>query len=280
MDTMTDIGTEDERFVAFLRSAVRELDVPEPPREAMWAAIAERRRLRAPAARADWSTYVAPAVHDTRSLSSDIVALPTRENAERDNAELVLVDGNGSGSAAIRRAVPRRAVPLRWAMPIAAAILAVGVGIGHTVDVGLPSANQPAVVADASVPVPDASKAPPSEALPVQMVAENHFSLVEAKLASFAAARQDAADIQANNRELADWAQEMLTTTQMLLSTPVTLDKQQKALLKDLEWVLTQMKQLPVMPEDREYVKQTIVRDQLVQRLRYVTASQTGQREI
>jgi hypothetical protein len=272
MDTMTDIGTEDERFVAFLRSAVRDLDVPEPPREAMWAAIAERRRSRAPVVRADWLTDVAPAAHDARSLKSDIVALPIRESAE-----LVLVDGKGSGSATVRRTVLRRAVPLRWAMPAAAAILAIGVGIGHTVHVGWTPANPSAVVADATTP--DMAKAP-SEALPVQMVAESHFSVVEAKLASFAAARQDGADIQANNRELADWAQEMLTTTQMLLSTPVTLDKQQKALLKDLEWVLTQMKQLPVMPEDREYVKQTIVRDQLVQRLRYVTASQTGQREI
>jgi len=259
---MTDIGTEDERFAAFLRSAVRQLDVPETPRDAMWAAIAARRQHRTPVQGADWSTYVTPAVARDASAVADTVHIIT--SADADTRPPMQVDRHGltvqSGGASARPVV-RRSIPLRWAMPIAAAILAVGVGIGNMAQFGRRTvAKTPSNIALAGKGTP---------MLPTQMLTEQHLNQARVELVKFVATSQQGAtqaEIQASNQRMANWARQMMDVTRTLMSAP--MDKRQHDLLADLENVLLQMSQLSNdMPDDNEFVRQTLEHDQLIQRL-------------
>lgn len=271
---MTDIVSEEERFAAFLRSAVRQLDVPETPRDAMWAAIAARRQHRAPVENADWSTYVAPAV--ARDEMPVVHGAETRV-VRSAGTSLTVETGGAPRGASTRSSFVRRGIPMRWAMPIAAGILAVGVGIGHGTWSGKSAASDTVAAVTPKIVSPEDQ---------MRSVIDQHFAAVGTQLAQFSSnvdngtganTAASRAAVQESNEQIAAWADKMLTATQTLLDSKVPLDPKQRELLNDLESVLVQMQQLPGMPEDRDFIKQNIMHDQLVQRLKYASHQGTSQ---
>lgn len=271
---MTDIVSEEERFAAFLRSAVRQLDVPETPRDAMWAAIAARRQHRAPVESADWSTYVAPAV--ARDEMPVVHGAETRV-VRSAGTSLTVETGGAPRGASTRSSFVRRGIPMRWAMPIAAGILAVGVGIGHGTWSGKSAASDTVAAVTPKIVSPEDQ---------MRSVIDQHFAAVGTQLAQFSSnvdngtganTAASRAAVQESNEQIAAWADKMLTATQTLLDSKVPLDPKQRELLNDLESVLVQMQQLPGMPEDRDFIKQNIMHDQLVQRLKYASHQGTSQ---
>jgi hypothetical protein len=70
--------------------------------------------------------------------------------------------------------------------------------------------------------------------------------------------------------QLAQWAREVLSNTQLLLDSPVGADPQRRQLLEDLELVLAQMTQPEAVrtPTDREMIDRTLDRDHVLPRIR------------
>lgn len=166
---------------------------------------------------------------------------------------------------------------MRWAMPIAAGILAVGVGIGHGTWSGKNAASENVAAVTPKIVSPEDQ---------MRSVIDQHFAAVGTQLAQFSSnvdngtganAAASRAAVQESNEQIAAWADKMLTATQTLLDSKVPLDPKQRELLNDLESVLVQMQQLPGMPEDRDFIKQNIMHDQLVQRLKYASHQGTSQ---
>jgi anti-sigma factor RsiW len=122
---------------------------------------------------------------------------------------------------AARRARPRPA--LRWVAG-AAAVLALGVGIGRTLPhapaPGRPVAVRPVAAGDA-----------------YRTAAVDHLARSRALLVAFQ--QRPAADAQASA-----WADGLLTDTRLLLDSPAADDPRLRRLLQDLELVLVQIAQL------------------------------------
>jgi hypothetical protein len=70
--------------------------------------------------------------------------------------------------------------------------------------------------------------------------------------------------------QLAAWARDVLSNTELLLDSPVAADPQRRQLLKDLELVLVQMTQSApsYTATDREMIDRTLDRDHVLPRIR------------
>ena len=244
----------DDRFEEFLRSAVHDLDpVPDIPREEMWARIDEARRFRRPSA-----VPAEPAI--------------------------------GPAKAGRRWR--------RWAVwPVAAAaMLAIGFWIGRTTgpDRATPEQalaagdqpNAPATVTDrieeessrrvvsrgeprragtrsASGPA-ESEREQPADAVdgPYRLAALWHLSRAEGLLTSVAVGEVD--------DQVADWAGEMLTTTRLMLDSPVAQDPRMARLLEDLELILVQLASTTAERRDDElqWIQQGLQTNNVLPRLR------------
>lgn len=124
------------------------------------------------------------------------------------------------------RRVPRRATPwLRW-VTAAAAMLALGIGIGWQA-ARLRSANVPALATG------EAGR----QVLGGDMAANQYLGRTEALITDFViGARQGASE-----RFVSTTARDLLTTNRLLQDSPAAQDPQMKALLQDLELVLAQI---------------------------------------
>ncbi|HEX6747452.1 MAG TPA: zf-HC2 domain-containing protein [Longimicrobium sp.] len=139
----------------------------------------------------------------------------------------------------VRRA--RKTVRFPWLRvgAAAAAVLAVGIGIGR-MSTGTPALPR------ATVQAPAPGTALTSDAYRVAVA--QHLDRTEALLTSFrAAAASGEVDAQ-----VGQWADEMLSNTRLLLDSPAAADPKLKTLLQDLELVLAQIATLPRNEEKTE----------------------------
>ena len=130
------------------------------------------------------------------------------------------------------RELERQARPwVRWGLA-AAAVLAVGVGIGRMTVPQFGGVPQP--VASAT----DAG-APADDELVFQVAALDYLTRTDAFLSLFRSeARSGTADMQ-----VAGWARDLLTTARLMIDSPMADDPNLKELLEDLELILVQIAQ-------------------------------------
>lgn len=129
------------------------------------------------------------------------------------------------------RELERQARPwLRWGLA-AAAVLAVGIGIGRLMAPPNSSVTSTAVAAAADVAEPDG--------LVFRIVATEYLARTDAFLSLFRVeARLGTADI-----EVAGWARELLTTARLMMDSPAAEDAMLRELFEDLELILVQIAQ-------------------------------------
>jgi hypothetical protein len=147
-----------------------------------------------------------------------------------------------------------------WAAVGMAATLAIGVAIGR-VGMGTAAPETRLVVA----PPVSGVEAATSEAYTV--ATREHLRRAEALLVTYANPATGAS----GDSLVAGWARDMLSTTRLLLDTPLSTDEARKRMLEDLERVLVQMVQVSPAERDadvRANVERTIVRKRMMTRLR------------
>ncbi|HXC25695.1 MAG TPA: hypothetical protein VNU46_07250 [Gemmatimonadaceae bacterium] len=242
---MTTMHPDDERFAAFLRSAVPQLDVPSVavPREEMWTRIMAQRHGHA---------LLGLAAHESENTS--------------ETAEFTTIGQVAPSLASVPRAYSGRTIsvwgqgiPVRWAVPMVAGVLVVGLVVGLQVGVRRVVSIQPQVAATQQLP----------KDVPAQVVAEQHFRNVEHLLTTFASYKATGKETPEIDAKVVAQARQLLSTTQLLLDSPVGLDAQRRHLLTDVELALMQITQLaPTGPaEDRDFVEHSIERSQVMERL-------------
>jgi hypothetical protein len=159
-----------------------------------------------------------------------------------------------------RRAVRRMVRPLRWALPLAAALV-LGVGIGRLGWLGGPLR-----------PPASASVASPGDVsgTPYRVAAAQYLARTEVLLTDFRAeSRRGRLDPQF----LAS-ARDLLTTTRLMLDSPAGDNPHLKLLLQDLELVLVQITQLPAEPAEKtelDLINQGLTQRSVLSRIRAAT---------
>ena len=151
--------------------------------------------------------------------------------AERIGAPDVTL-GDAGDELAARRARKRILFPWIQAGAAAAAVLAVGIGIGRM-------SKGPERLPTTHVEAPAPGTPMTGDAYRVAVA--QHLSRTETLLASF---RADAAGGRVD-ASAGEWAGQMLSTTRLLLDSPAADDPKLRALLEDLELVLAQIAALP-----------------------------------
>ena len=129
------------------------------------------------------------------------------------------------------RELERQARPwLRWGLA-AAAVLAVGIGIGRVTAPQDGGATSMVAAATADVAEPDG--------LVFRLAATEYLERTDAFLSLFRSeARLGTADL-----EVADWARELLTTARLMMDSPAAEDAMLRELFEDLELILVQIAQ-------------------------------------
>jgi hypothetical protein len=152
---------------------------------------------------------------------------------------------------------PRRWVP--WAAA-AAALLAVGVGIGRLTQPG--PANRGAPVANWG---PSAAAPRVNEAA-YRLTTLEHLGQSEAFLTLFRASVRTGGQ----ERLASATARQLLATNRLLLDSPAATDRKTRVLLEDLELVLAEIAQLAAdaQPDDRALIREGIDRGGVLSRLR------------
>ncbi len=146
---------------------------------------------------------------------------------------------------------------INWGVGLAA-MLAVGVGIGRM------TARQQIVPGPSTVAVSESMR---PNLVTYQVAVTQHLSRADALLTSFRTQPEDATDPQ-----LAVYARDLLTSTQMLLDSPAGDDPKTAALLNDLELILAQIARMTASPEDRAIIQDGMTRTAVLPRLRATTA--------
>lgn len=174
---------------------------------------------------------------------------------------------SGSATSGLRGALR----PKPWWIGIAAA-LAIGVALGR-VSERPGTTPQGSIVADAGgVPatVPDSDRGSAAETLPYRAATAQLLDRSETFLTMVRAG--GAAD--ESVAEVREWARPLLTRTRLLLGSPAADDPQLRALLDDLEIVLTQIAQLREGDsEELGWIDEGMDQRRLLFRLRAATAA-------
>lgn len=164
---------------------------------------------------------------------------------------------------------------VRWSVGIAAALV-IGIGIGRLTsngggegDVSVATLSQETPAGDAgegAVPATDIEGAEDRSDLAYKMVATEHLSRAETFLTTFRTAGQD----EAVSPDFWSASRDLLSSTRLLLDSPVANDPVFGSLLEELELVLVQIVQLGDEGdgESREMVKESLQRRGLLPRLR------------
>jgi hypothetical protein len=149
---------------------------------------------------------------------------------------------------------------LAWGAGLAA-VLALGIALGRvTSDDAGPA---PVATARADIELDDAAM------LPYRLAARQHLTRTEALLTGYVR------DVQSGRtQEVARWAQDLLINTRLLRDSPAAQDPETARLLEDLELHLAQIANLSGSPTtELEMIQESIDRDNMLLRLRAVTAS-------
>ena len=153
---------------------------------------------------------------------------------------------------------PRRWVP--WAAA-AAALLAVGVGIGRLTQPG-PGTDRgaPAASWGLSVATPRVNEAA------YRLTTVEHLGQAEAFLTLFRASVRTGGQ----ERLASATARQLLATNRLLLDSPAATDRKTRVLLEDLELVLAEIAQLAAdaQPDDRALIREGMDRGGVLSRLR------------
>jgi hypothetical protein len=147
---------------------------------------------------------------------------------------------------------------MRWALA-AAAVLAVGIGIGRWSAPDQLPVNGTPLVSNATADSISAS-------VIYQVAATQYLSRTETFLTGFRSDVRQAA----GNVRFANQARDLLSTTRLMLDSPMANDTRLRALLEDLELVLVQISQLPVDREtrDADLITQSIDQSNVLPKLR------------
>ena len=166
--------------------------------------------------------------------------------------------------SARRQAQPRRAPRPRW-VPWAAAVLAVGIGIGR---MSVPASKRP------TTPATSVADAPRVNPTAYRLAAEEHLAQSEAFLTLFRASLERPGD----HRLASATARQLLTGNRLLLDSPAARDEATRRLLEDLELVLAEIAQLsPGSPaQDLDLIRDGIERGDVLSRLRQAVPTGTG----
>lgn len=237
---MTEMHPDDERFAAFLRAAVPRLDDPALPipREEMWTRIMAQRHGHA---------LLTVATGDEESTT------------ESQTTEMPLPAMAAMPRVRTRRTISvwGQGIPVRWAVPLVAGVLVVGVGLGLKVGERHPA--HPQVAASPKLP----------KDLSPQVITEQHFRNVEHLLTTLASYKANGTETAQADASIAAQARVLLSTTQLLLDSPVALDPQRRHLLTDIDLALKELTQLApdgppaVAPDSVEHSIQSQVMQQL-----------------
>jgi len=165
--------------------------------------------------------------------------------------------------SARRQAQPRRAPRPRW-VPWAAAVLAVGIGIGR---MSVPESNRP------TTPATSVADAPRVNPTAYRLAAEEHLAQSEAFLTLFRASLERPGD----HRLASATARQLLTGNRLLLDSPAARDEATRRLLEDLELVLAEIAQLsPASPaQDLDLIRDGMERGDVLSRLRQAVPTGT-----
>jgi hypothetical protein len=153
-----------------------------------------------------------------------------------------------------------RRVWINWSVGLAA-MLAVGVGIGRMTarqQIVPPAATNQVAITDAR---PNATT--------YRVAVNQHLDKADALLTSF---RTQPAE-NTPDPQLAQFARDLLTSTQMLLDSPAGDDPKVAALLGDLELILAQIARTTIAsPEERAIIQDGLNKTAVLPRLRATTA--------
>ena len=157
-----------------------------------------------------------------------------------------------------------RRVWINWGVGLAA-MLAIGVGIGRL------------SVRDAVTPHADTRVAAITDVTPnrttYRIAVAQHLSRADALLTSFRIQPETAAP----DPQLARFARDLLTSTQLLLDSPAGDDPKVAALLSDLELILAQIASMSVAsPSERAIIEDGMNRTAVLPRLRTTTSGPTA----
>jgi hypothetical protein len=151
-----------------------------------------------------------------------------------------------------------RRVWINWSVGLAA-MLAVGVGIGRL-------SVREAVAPDTRVSA--VSDVTPNRTT-YQVAVAHHLSRADALLTSF----RTQPDMATPDPQLAQFARDLLTSTQLLLDSPAGDDPKVAALLGDLELILAQIARTSTdSPDEREIIEDGMNRTAVLPRLRATTS--------
>jgi hypothetical protein len=164
-----------------------------------------------------------------------------------------------------RRPAPRRWIP--WGAA-AAALLALGIGIGRMWEQAKPS-QEPGRSAVAVQP----EAAPRVNQTAYRLATAEHLGQSEAFLTLFRASVRTGSQ----ERLASATARELLATNRLLLDSPAAQDRKTRLLLEDLELVLAEIAQLTpdASAGDRELIREGIERGGVLSRLRTVVPAGT-----
>ena len=153
------------------------------------------------------------------------------------------------------RSAPHRWVP--WAAA-AAALLAVGVGIGWLTHPGAPEGGS--ATWGPSAPAPRVNETA------YRMATVEHLGQSEAFLTLFRASVRSGGQ----ERLASATARQLLATNRLLLDSPAAQDRKTRLLLEDLELVLAEIAQLAAdaRPDDRQLIREGLDRGGVLSRLR------------
>jgi len=153
----------------------------------------------------------------------------------------------------------------RWSNPLFAAAASVLIALGISLGWWIRGVGRGP--GDVGGPIPTPAPVAANDAA-YRIAVTWDLTQAEALLTAF---RDDARSQDSGaDAQLARWAREVLSNTQLLLDSPVGADPQRRQLLEDLELVLVQMTQPAAArtPTDREMIARTLDRDHVLPRIR------------
>jgi len=176
-------------------------------------------------------------------------------------------DRTGDGPAAVTPLPVRHrpVLPHRWQLAAATVLVAVGVAAGYWMRG--PSGTAPAGQLAARTPVAVDSTASPATTTTtttLDAALERHLTDAEALLVSYRGSPAS------DDKQVRDWAKDVLGTTRLMMDSPAATDPKRRALLQDLELILVQIVQMrdSARPDERDLIARSMAREQILTRLR------------